>query len=276
MSFPLPKEANFPDIEEVNQKQLIEKYFSQNIEGPFKEYLDKIRTVYKLTPSPNQKIGISQEVKNHLSVLIIIQFLRTKKFRNDAMALEQKVAQMLVDMIGKNEIADYNLGEVTVKVPENSSIAMQASMIFDPNIIQSFANELNKHCWIVLVNETDQPYFTSDNPVVIQEHKKHQFMSNTGIASEGVEVIIPVSPNLLLIMLEKTYHQDFLKFENQFLIVTDSDIVDGYNFLQVSQSNRQIYCSENKLGLLDEIKRKTPDVLKYGSKSELHFNGKVY
>lgn len=273
---PLHDGLNVPGIEQMNEEQTIEKYFSEDIEGPYKKYLDKIRTRYLMTFNPDGKVAITKEEKKHLSYLIAIQMLRTRKYREDVGAMESKFSQMLVDLIGEEEIPDYKSGDVTVNVPEVNKKLMQISMLLNPETISSFANELYKHCWSVLVNNTEQPFYTSDNPVVKYAHKEDQFLSYGGLASEGIEIALPLTSKLILIMRERSFHTPFLPVENEFAYLSAEEHVDFYNYLQVSQSNRQIYCLTNKFNLIEQIKKEQPEILEVHDNVEIHHNGKVY
>ncbi|MEY9978741.1 hypothetical protein ABH968_003701 [Lysinibacillus sp. RC79] len=163
--------------------------------------------------------------------------LRTKKYREDVGAMESKISQMFVDLIGEQEIPDYESGDVTVDVPEVNKKLMQVSMLFNPETISSFAKELYKHCWFVLVNNTEQPFYTSDNPIVKYAHKEDQFRSYAGLASEGIEIALPLTSKLILVMLERSFHSELLPLENKFAYISSEEHVDFYNYLQVSQSN---------------------------------------
>lgn len=273
---PLHDGHNVPEIEKMNKEQTIEKYFSEDIEGPYKKYLDMIRTRYLMTFNPDRKVAITKEEKKHLSYLIAIQMLRTKKYRDDVGAMDSKISQMLVDLIGEKEIPNYESGDVTVNVPEVNKKLMQVSMLFDPETIGSFAKELYKHFWFVLVNNTEQPFYTSDNPVVKHAHKKDEFISYGGLASEGVEIALPLTSNLILVMFERSFHSELLPLENKFAHISSEEHVDFYNYLQVSQSNRQIYCLTNKFDLIEQIKKEQPETLEVRDILEIHHNGKVY
>ena len=156
----------------MNKEQLIEKHFAEDIEGPYKNYLNQIRTRYVMTVEPKGKVAITEEEKTELAYLITVQMLRTKQHRENVGAMQSKFLQALIDGELTRKSADYEHGEVKVKVPEVNTKILQASMLFKPETTTAFAKELEKHCWFVLVNNTEQPFYTSDNPVVRYAHKE--------------------------------------------------------------------------------------------------------
>ncbi|GAB6496563.1 hypothetical protein OA45_00064 [Bacillus sp. UMTAT18] len=273
---PLPEGVSIPEVEKMNKEQLIEKHFAEDIEGPYKNYLNQIRTRYVMTVEPKGKVAITEEEKTELAYLITVQMLRTKQHRENVGAMQSKFLQALIDGELTRKSADYEHGEVKVKVPEVNTKILQASMLFKPETTTAFAKELEKHCWFVLVNNTEQPFYTSDNPVVRYAHKRDELRSYGGIASEGVEIALPISSKLMLVMMERSYHSHWLPTENKFFTVDVVKIVDFYNSLQVVHSHRQIFCSENKFKLVEQIKEERPEVLDSRDNVEVYANGKVY
>ena len=61
-------------------------------------------------------------------------------------------------------------------------------------------------------------------------------MSYGGFNSEGVEIVFPISPKLLLAMYEKTTY-DKLFSDRQFYALTSKDMVDYFNCQQVYHSS---------------------------------------
>ncbi|PEJ11504.1 hypothetical protein CN684_00635 [Bacillus wiedmannii] len=55
---PLPEGVSIPEVEKMNEEQLIEKHFAEKIEGPYKRYLNQIRTRYVMTVKPEGKTAI--------------------------------------------------------------------------------------------------------------------------------------------------------------------------------------------------------------------------
>lgn len=65
-----------------------------------------------------------------------------------------------------------------------------------------------------------------------------------GFESEGVEVVFPISPDLLLAMYERTWHSAVYT-DRVFVPLDDKLLVDYYNRSQVVNSHR-IICSQKK------------------------------
>lgn len=284
-TLPVTKDLdNYPFIknlvEKINGNQLIEKFFSDGIEEDYKNLLDSIRNNYDMLlklSNPDGKIAINSELKAKLSVYIIIQMLRTKRQREIFRETEEKFAQAIFDDQALNQIRGFEAGDVNILVPRSHPVGLQASMIFDPFTINQFANAINNHIWIVLINNSSsQPFYTSDNPVVRAEHVHDKFIRYGGLQSKGVEINIPIRSDLMISMYERNFHRNRLSsYENRFITLPDPENIKYLNWLQVTQSN-QIYCEKSEFSLIEKMKKETPEVLKNNDIVELDFGGRHY
>lgn len=65
---------------------------------------------------------------------------------------------------------------------------------------KTIMESLSRHIWYVGVNLTQIPLYTSDNPIVKCPNKLENGKSHFGLASEGIEIIYPITSRLALIM----------------------------------------------------------------------------
>lgn len=240
-------------------EQEIERFFSEDIEGPYKIFLDNIRSRYTLKPNPIFTEALTSEERLHLAILIAYQIVRSKEFRESLMESQKGTLQALVDRLAKMEDKDYEYGSLIVEREHEFPSLDHAQFILGDFPIK-LARSLINHIWVVGINQTESPFYTSDNPVVKVSHKKHPIISYEGYNSEGIEIAFPISKNLILIMYERTFHKAFLDWDAYFVPIRDKQNVTYYNSLQVLQSNRQIYCYDNKFDLIKEMRRKSGSI----------------
>lgn len=236
-------------------EQGIEEFFATKIEGPYKKMLDKIRSRYTLNPKPLFSEALTLEERQHLSLLIAYQIVRSREFRESLIETQKGTMQALVDRIAKMQDKDYEYGSVSVERKHEFPIIDHAEVITGDFPLE-LAQILINHCWIVGVNQTEMPFYTSDNPVIKVGHKRHPMESYEGYNSEGIEIALPITRKLILIMYERTYHKKILNLESSFVPLTDIRHIKYYNSLQVIQSNRQIYCPDKKFQLINSMKKK--------------------
>ncbi len=274
---------DFPsDSEKTERRQEMEKFFSglegiapkfirhiqRKIDGIFSlRNLGKAYSINVLTP--DQKLD--------LSCLIAIQALRTRDFRNFLIEMFQKSQPIANDITEVYTIESLKKFEEEYSVKLNEALVeqiksigagigfsisnllktdgisiVQAQFIFDH--YKELSETLLNHIWMIGINETGQPLYTSDHPVV-----KHQHKDFSGYSSQGIEIVYPLDKRILIILRERNHFFKYKKLDRKLYPLTLQDI-NYYNALQVFHSNRMVFCSENKFDLAREICKKYPEV----------------
>lgn len=265
-------ESNTELGKKMNEEQLIEKFFSESVEGEFKQILDRIRARITMTVSPTFKVAITEDEKHKLALFLSIQMLRAKDFRQMLGSTSEKFSKAIFE----NDKFNGKIKETVKEISQIDQKVAQASMLFDDATIFKFAEVILNHSWIFYFNTTDVDFITSDNPVVRNGHFRESNKSNSGIASKGVEINFPISPNIILAMYEKSYHIDLIPSDNRIVLLNDKQYVEYYNYLQLSRSYKQIYSAKSLDDLLGKSRKDYPDSLEYKSKVTVYHNGKKY
>lgn len=239
----------------------VEKEFLCNVEGIYGPFLKQI---INKSYNGNQWVvencaPFSEEEKLILSLFMAIQIIRTKVFRD---TLTQTYEKSLQTLLYKQQMEDDNaLPKECFKVNSNKDfIKLQhLGMILDEELALHMAETLSNHIWVMYVNKTDTPFYTSDNPIITIPHKRDKYMSYGGFASDGVEVVFPISPNLLIAMYEKNWHSSFYQ-DRSFKIINHTQIVDYYNQNQIAHCFRCVFSQKDEFDLAKEICNKYPEL----------------
>ena len=156
---------------------------------------------------------------------------------------------------------------------------LHAELMWDPEFVSRIAVVLYHRIWIVGVNDTSIPLYTSDTPVVLQAHKQRENFipdpskgpafskaidvviesKRPGIESEGVELVFPLSPKCALIILESKHFKYLEKNQGKRYSLQPADII-RLNSLQVLESNRQVYSVSSDFGLAEKLCNDQPDI----------------
>lgn len=134
---------------------------------------------------------------------------------------------------------------------------LQSKQIFDFDKIEEYAAALRNHIWILGINDTGKPLYTSDNPVVMHSPLK-DFLPAVGIASPGIEIAFPLSSTRILTIADRAFYGHY---ENSFDGKSrnlDAENVKYYNSLQVHDSERQVYCEKPDFALVKDMVKKNP------------------
>lgn len=105
--------------------------------------------------------------------------------------------------------------------------------------------------WTLYINETDFPYYTSDNPIAVENITEIEQYKASQIR-DGFKIYFPLSPKICLLL----YDPAFYKYPTKILDI-DIQSVREKNKLQVDNSMRQIFSCDN-ISLANEFTNNTP------------------
>jgi hypothetical protein len=103
--------------------------------------------------------------------------------------------------------------------------------------------------WVLLVNQTDIPFWTSDHPVVLHNRLIATDRGTLGLTCRGIELYCPLTPKLCLFLCDPL---DNVRFPRD-LTVTCESTVNFQNDLQVAWSTRHIFSSEENFSRANQI-----------------------
>ena len=98
----------------------------------------------------------------------------------------------------------------------------------------------------LLINETDAPFTTSDNPVVKYNmvlEQKGAHGGITGIGCIGLQIFLPLSPNHLILLYDEDCYAVGTPGKDSF-IVRDKKVVDDINLLHFLNCEESIYFND--------------------------------
>jgi hypothetical protein len=199
---------------------------------------------------------ISATLTIEYAPFLVMQWMRTKTYRDTIHELAQKSMQSLADDL----VAINFPGEsVRVKVGDKAMAAMHAQKLFHPPMIERMADHFGRHLWVVGVNDTAHPFYTSDHPVVRRGNLVHDGRRMVGILDPGIEFAFPLDSRHVLIILERTHFADWRRHDNKGTALTANQVRD-YNELQVMRSSQRVFCSAADFELARQVCGDHPEV----------------
>ena len=259
------------DLSKFDENQYIENSFANNIEGAYKDLLLHIvDRAQNMTPWEKENchfITLNDIVT--FSIFMAFQDIRVKSIRQNVEDTSNCIQQILADL-GANErtINEY-------KISASASKLIHGRMIFNSKEICDIAHIFSNHIWVLLVNKTKTSFYTSDNPIGTTAHIHDSVLGMNGINSRGVEIYFPLSPNVLLLLFEKSYHQEFSKYDRRVVEIFDSAVVDKYNTRCTLNALRFVISNSNDFSIVDEMIDRHPNILQR-PKTTLILGDKVY
>jgi hypothetical protein len=226
--------------------------------------------------------SLSKEHRRAMALCVTVQFLRTRTARNWMTEFYEKGTEAILNTALKIASALANtdhaekLKAVVEKYNKPKAAILHGSFMWNPELVSKLAATLYHHIWLVCVNETSKPLYTSDHPVVMQSEVKPapptasqsgegigvlvEFDSGLpGFGSRGVEIMFPLTPDRVLVALDRAHFTQFAELGYTSARLHPS-AVERYNRLQVLQSYRQVFCSTDSFELARKICDEHPEV----------------
>ena len=256
-------------INPEKDEQFIEHFLAEHIENTYSKLLANIVNK-ELTPWHEKNCCfVNNQDRLDLALCLVFQYIRTKGTRNSIVDTSNCLEQLLKELnYSKETIERY-----TIKQKEERIV--QGNMLLDINQIVDLMQSFWNLTWVLGINQTDVPFYTSDNPIGTYPHIRHSIMSMSGIGSKGVEVFLPLSPNHILLMFDRSYHTEISSYDGRYVSLDDIDDINHYNRLCTYNSSRCVFSCNPDFSLIEKILIDNPTVFEI-PKVSISFGGKKY
>ena len=233
------------DIEIVRETfDNLEEKIGLTVEPTFAEILDIIISkANNLTPWLfNNTFFINEENKIKLSVCLAFQLMRTKKVRDFIKDTSQKITAF-----AKKLYPDVNTDYLSLSDKEIKRAHIET--IMENDSFYEMAGFFSNYIWLLGVNRTDKLFYTSDAPIVMIPHVK-DYSRGVGLSTRGVEVILPITPRLILMMLDGEYHVDYISKDRHFISLAKNANIKFYNCYIMNYAHRFVFSSDGDFEML--------------------------
>ena len=202
------------DIEEKH-KQIIESLYTQ-IEGEFATLLRTVISLVIVDPT-NRKadfVDISAEIKEQLSAQIAFQITRTQAFRNNYRHIYQQVVDGF-PYVGFPKYAKEDFQR------------LHTHEILDFRASKFLANLFNDRNFMFMINHTDIPFITSDNPAVFINciTPKTDLRYPISPVSKESSLYFPITPKIAI----QIFHKNVLKVDMMYFDTNTEKRIHWYN-----------------------------------------------
>lgn len=233
-----PMINHFYDIKELGgQKQIIEKFFGDKIEGELATLLRVLLGTIIIDPQRRDCSSLQLE-KEQLSAQFALLITRTEAFRD----YYKDIYQQIKDGFPYADIPQYSKTDFQ---------RIHTSEILDFGMSNFYANLFSDWHWAFIINHTELPFITSDNPVIRIDHSK---ITNEPISAASPEAtyFVPLSPTVAV----EIFHPDILKNDLAFFDIYQIKNIASYNkeiikncsrFLFSNKSFEALKCARDKI-----------------------------
>lgn len=234
-----------------------------NLESQFQDADSRLADLIRKLVQTHSLASLDERERHDLAYLAAVQMLRVRLIR-DTMSSFPKLLRETLGEAGVDE-------SIAPDIDENTAKIVSLQMLADAE--QHMQHLLEKDWWLFEAPKS-RPFWTSDNPVVTFNALGY---GDTGLASDGVQVLWPISAELLLTFSCRTIANKFdairpssgTKFRSDPLLPCEPNNVDFFNARQVLDSGRFLYSRTRNFGLADRIVSDHPHVGHVQSKVSL-------
>ena len=253
-----------------DKEQYIEKLFGEELEGSYSTLLkDIVSKACSATPwYISNCYCMSEEQKIAFSIYIAVQFLRTRKTRNmleeGFTKLYETVFRKIYNQKCENEEEKIQPGDVTFSLGKEAIKVPHAEMILNIDTILDLSVSFLNHIWVIYINNTDIPFWTSDSPIALN-NMPSGYMANKGITSKGIEIYLPLSGKVCLALYDQEAYGAVLslktQFDDRFYLLANKEIVDRCNMIQLKECNRCVFAEVDDFSMAEKMCRDYPKIM---------------
>lgn len=237
-----PVERNFYDIPELGENEKILELFFQKIEPDYSELLKEF--IRSISFDTNTRNGLCVDFplnkRDELNAQFSVQIQRTR-------SLGKHFKHIYTQL--KSAKLNYNIPGYG----EDDFRRLQNQQILSFDLANFYANMFNDRKWIVLVNHTELPFLTSDNPVISIDRGNNEHFA---AASDDLTYYIPISPLFAIEMYPKSIQRNDLSYFD----IYDTNQIVYYNSQIVQKCAIVLFSNKNfgsiKMFKTGELSRK--------------------
>ncbi len=234
-----------------------EKYFydsdgdtNQEIERQLGQFETTFNRAYVKLLKSEHVHDLSNDELDALAYFIASQEVRTKEFREvigdmirqldkrlSKEHLSKELHQQMEGVKGEGFPKEFQLEFLVEKVPLLASI-------------------VRKLKWVLFVNGTSKPYWTSDHPVNRYNSIDLAPFGNLGLLSPGIQIYFPLATRLALCICDPKV----FSFVPEKYVLTDEQNVIFQNHLQVKTSTRHVFSVDKDFSLAAQMLKELPEL----------------
>lgn len=162
----------------------------ENFETKMTEIENSVLQTYQSVVA-TKGLTLSDEEIGHLSVLVAFQELRTSQFRNQFYKLENQLAKHVAKF-------GATLDQIEGYEPFDEEILKANHLLLLSEHLMGFARIISKMDFVLMSPPRGQLLYLGDSPVVRHNDNKAGIWGNLGFASDGLQLFMPLSKDLLL------------------------------------------------------------------------------
>jgi hypothetical protein len=199
---------------------------------------------------------LTSSEKISMACFVATQELRTKEHRamlkNMVKAIEEKTFQIAEGFPKEKvrEAVEEKLGD------PNSEEDIKYWQLSSLTNVRRYADIVCKMKWVLLINRTAMPFWSSDHPVNRHNDIDMRPYGNLGLSCKGIQIHFPLCPTASLSLLDPSMYASFPSYYE----VKDIRNIEFANSLQVYGCTRYVFSNQNDFSLAEKMIKDSPSL----------------
>ena len=188
-----------------------------------------------------------------ISYFVSVQWVRTREHRE----FLRDFSTQLKNRLEEKNVSDQLRDELEMMLRDDFIVSFQIEDM--KTNVNQMARIIRRMKWILLVNNTELPFWTSDHPFTRYNpvDPPHSYMGNLGLLCRGIQIFFPLTPRLSLQLCDPVAYYHFPN-----LMEAEFGNAVFQNELQVDGSFRYLFSTTDDFSL---AKRRIEEYPELGS-----------
>lgn len=266
-------DATFLDNNHLEKTKYIEKeVFANGFEPIFANLLDKIINICHKWSFEKPLEILTEKERDYFAELIAVQYLRMPNFRKKYWNANKEIyvkRSAIVQAFLSLEKPEFKKASIDLNFDEKYASAFHSDFILNDEFRHMIQEQLVKKVWIYAY--TDKNLHTSDNPILKKPHLPNKESFVEGFGMSGVEIIFPISNNLLLTIWDEEYFSELLPLNNTVTEIDDKRLRE-YNSYQYCFAEHEVYSLSDDFDIIKVFKQLNDGKDYIGIKNQIKTN----
>ena len=238
-------EKNYYDITNKENTKYWEEHFATHIEPLYGNELTNIISSIMLSNSNENVLNPSQ--KFSLAMMIVFQIIRVPKFlkgrfQNGEVIFDETIRELIQLMPMEFISKDIEVLVDLKRERKNLIKDITIELIAQHDMLVRLAKYIENRTWLFYINNTEIPFVTSDNPVLMFNFVTNSInREDVGIGRDDTIVYYPLTSRILLELLPQ--NEDYKRFDNSIIVLGNEKLkfVKSLNTGQLLVSHKQVF-----------------------------------
>lgn len=231
--------------------------FAEHIESQYADILNAINKstdLWRRMPYYFLRGRIPECWVDHLSMQLIVQYLRTPEAREYALELLER-SRLCMKAFSDNPFLSKEERNYYEKESQRThGEAIDHFMIFfdKEKVIEPYCSLLKNKIWSIYFSP-EAEFFTSDSPIILEREGANKKIKFLELNLSQLNITYPITRHLLIRLWDRESYKELEPYDRMIRVV-DEDFVRAENIRQYLWARKEVVVSNNQYTFFEQIR----------------------